>query len=222
MRCPSCGTENPDGSRFCQMCGRFVAPSSEHQQVTEQRIVQSPLPRPSYREATNKKSGLVLAIILITAGAGTIGLSSLVISDLHGRSSEIRDLFLSEVFQAYVVAAVGVGMMIYHMLPSPVEGVPLLRRTDPPIVSNAGYGIPPSNAMQERRLGTRIRALLYIFSVLSPLVGSIAGSILYTRGEPDYERVGKMCIMLAVVLMVVGAVVGALLYFAFGVPGETG
>jgi uncharacterized OB-fold protein len=222
MRCPSCGTENPDGARFCQMCGRLVAPGSEYQQVTKQRIVESPLARPSYRDRTKKKSGLVLATILIAAGAGAIGLSSLVTSDLHGRSPEIRDLFLSAVFQAYVVAAAGVGMMIYHMLPRPVEGVPLLHRMDSPIVSRAGYGFPQSRVVAERRLGTGIRTLLYFFSILSPLVGSIAGAILYTREEPDYEHVGKMCIVLTVVILVVGAIVGAMLYFAFGVPSGTG
>jgi len=222
MKCPNCGTENPDRARFCQMCGRVMAPSSEHQQMTEQRIVESPLPRPYIGDGANKKSGLVMAIFLVAAGAGAIGLSSLVITDLHGRSSELRDLFLSVVVQAYVVAAAGLGMMIYHMSPRPVEGVPLLRRPDSPTVSQAGYGIPPSGAAQGRRLGTRIRALLYFFSALSPFVGSIAGLILYTREKPEYQHVGKMCIVLTVVFLIVGALLVALLYFAFGVPSGTG
>ena len=181
-------------------------------------FVESPPSRPSYRDGTKKKSGLVLAIILIAAGAGAIELSSLVISDMHDRSPEIRDLFVSVAFQAFVVAAVGVGMMIYHTLPRSVEGVPLLRQTESSVVFHAGYGIPPPGTASVRRLGTGIRALLYFLSILSPFVGSIAGAILYTREEPDYEHVGKICIVLSVVLLVVSVVVGALLYFAFGVP----
>ena len=222
VKCPNCGTENPARARFCQMCGRLVAPVFENQQVIEQGIVESPLPRPYYWGGTKKKSGPALAIILIAAGVGSIGLSSLVIGDLRGRSSEIRDLFLTVVVQAYVVAAIGVGMMIYHMSPGSVEGVPLLRGTDLPIASHEGYGFPPSGAAQEKRIGAGIRALLYFFSVLSPLVGSIAGSILYTREEPDYEHVGKICIMLTAVFLVMAAVGGALLYFTIGVPRGTG
>ena len=217
-KCPGCGTENPSGAKFCQMCGGLVAPNPERQQVRQPILVESPLSRPSYRDGTKKRSGLVLAIALIAAGASAIELSSLVIRDLHDRSPEIRDLFVSALLQAYVVAAVGVGMTIYHMLPRSVEGVPLLRRTKSSVVPHAGYGILPPGTVPVRRLGTGIRALLYFLSILSPFVGSIAGAILYTREQPDYEHVGKICIVLSAVLLVVVVVVEALLYFAFGVP----
>ena len=204
------------------MCGRLVDPGFENRQVTRPRIVESPRPRLSHRNGKRKKSGVILATILIVAGASAIELSSLVINDLNDHLSDVENLFEAAILQAYVVAAVGVGVMIYHLLPRPEEAMPLLRRANLTDASRADHEILPSGVPPERRLGTGIRALLYFLSVLSPFVGSIAGAVLYTRVEPDYEHVGKICIVLAAVLVVVGAVVGVLLYFAFGTPSGSG
>jgi hypothetical protein len=216
--CPHCGAKNPTGSRFCSKCGRTVIPASEQQEVIRQQIQESLLTRYPHREGTGRGPGLAFPILLIATGACAITASSLILNDLDGRSPIVRELCLSLAFQAYVVAALGIGMMIRSMMPRPERATPLLRRADSPVASAVSYLTSLNGAVKGKRLGTGVRTMLYFFSVLSPLVGSVAGSILYASDEPDYQRVGRTCIILTVVLLIVTTVVGALLYIAFGVP----
>jgi MFS family permease len=195
-----------------------VAPSSTQQHVAGQETTEFAAARHFHPAGTRRRSGLVFPILLIVAGAGAVILSSLLLDGLHGRSPQLRTWLLTIAFQAYVVAAVGVGVMIREIIPRADEAEPLLRKTDTPMTSLVGYRAFPKGPVPGRRLGTGVRALLYLLSAFSPLVGSVAGSILYARDEPDYRYVGKICIMLTAVLLILTAAVVALLYLAFGVP----
>ncbi len=221
MKCPACSADNPDAARFCQVCGRRVVPDFVNQQIPQPRIAES-LPRQPPFQKDAKKAGLVLAILEILAGATAIELSSLVIHDLHGRSSEDVDHFESLLVTGFIVAAVGVGMLVYYMLPKPEECIPLLRQSGSSTSLLSAYGVPPSGQRPGRRLGTAVRAILYLVSVLSPVVAAIAGAILYTRNDTDYRHVGRICLLLAAVLLIAVMVVVTLLYFSFGVPNSNG
>jgi hypothetical protein len=64
-----------------------------------------------------------------------------------------------------------------------------------------------------------MKILFYILSFLIPLLGIIIGVIYYSKPDPESKNVGKMCIILALVavLLVVMCVVvlGAASWWAF-------
>ncbi|OGS41486.1 MAG: hypothetical protein A3K67_04080 [Euryarchaeota archaeon RBG_16_62_10] len=51
-----------------------------------------------------------------------------------------------------------------------------------------------------------MKILLYIVSFIIPLVGLIVGIIYYTKPEPEYKEVGKICLIIALLAWVVGAI----------------
>lgn len=53
----------------------------------------------------------------------------------------------------------------------------------------------PPVARSEISSGMKI--LLYLVSFFIPLAGLIIGAIYYSKPEPEYKHVGKMCIILA-------------------------
>jgi hypothetical protein len=70
-------------------------------------------------------------------------------------------------------------------------------------------------------LSTGIRILLYIMSLLIPIAGFIVGAIYYTKPEPEYKHVGKMCIIFGIVSIIVTFGLAALLYaMVLGFGGE--
>lgn len=55
-------------------------------------------------------------------------------------------------------------------------------------------------------ISTGMKIFLYLLSFLIPLAGFIIGAIYYTKPEPEFKEVGKMCIiigLLAILLVVV-------------------
>ena len=63
MRCKNCGTENPDGSRFCATCGKPLEQEEPAKNVAEQKeeaVQNAEEPerrgRPEYRRDANKYS----------------------------------------------------------------------------------------------------------------------------------------------------------------------
>ena len=61
MRCKNCGTENPDGSRFCATCGKPLEQEEPAKNVTERRGCPEcrraeRRGRPEYRRDANKYS----------------------------------------------------------------------------------------------------------------------------------------------------------------------
>ena len=63
MKCPNCGNELSDGTRFCTHCGRPV----NRQQSPNQNPNWNPNQRPdqNLREAPEKKNRMVLVIVLV-------------------------------------------------------------------------------------------------------------------------------------------------------------
>jgi hypothetical protein len=57
-----------------------------------------------------------------------------------------------------------------------------------------------------------MKTLLYLISFFIPIVGFIIGAIYYTKPEDEYKHVGKMCIVLGIVSMVLTVGLSALLY----------
>lgn len=63
MRCKNCGTENPDGSKFCATCGKPLEQEEPAKNVAEQKEEADPecrraerRGRPEYRRDANKYS----------------------------------------------------------------------------------------------------------------------------------------------------------------------
>ena len=67
-----------------------------------------------------------------------------------------------------------------------------------------------------------IRALLYILSLFVPLAGFIIGAIFLTNPGPEHKRVGKICLILAVVGILLMVALAALLYVMVLGFGSTG
>ncbi|MGQ9586944.1 MAG: hypothetical protein ACUVT7_00985 [Thermoplasmata archaeon] len=75
----------------------------------------------------------------------------------------------------------------------------------------------PPQPREEISSGTRI--LLYLIAFFIPLAGFIIGVIYYMRPEPAYKHVGKMCILIAllpILIMLMCVFVAGVAFFAFG------
>ena len=66
-------------------------------------------------------------------------------------------------------------------------------------------------APQQAQVSEGMKILLYIISFLIPLVGFIVGAVYYTKPEREYRELGKMCIILGVV----GVLLGMLCWIPF-------
>jgi len=62
--------------------------------------------------------------------------------------------------------------------------------------------------MAQPQISEGMKILFYILSFLIFIVGIIIGVIYYTKPDPESKHVGKMCIILAVVGVLVGVVCG--------------
>jgi hypothetical protein len=67
-------------------------------------------------------------------------------------------------------------------------------------------------ARQQPVLSGGMRVLFYILSLMIPLVGFIIGAICYTRPDPESKHVGKICIILAIVGILITVGLAAVLY----------
>jgi uncharacterized protein with PQ loop repeat len=65
---------------------------------------------------------------------------------------------------------------------------------------------------QTAQISDGMKILLYIISFLFSIVGIIIGIYYMTKPEPEYKEVGKICLILALV----GIVIGVLCGVAFG------
>lgn len=224
MKCPSCGGENPEAARFCQMCGKLVAPGYQYEQVQAQNAATPSVPAPSPQEGSVKQSNLALATVLIIVGVSVVALSRVVTGGSGSHYYGERDFFLSIEVNCYIVVAAGVGMMIYDLsrgraLTRPESEVPqhateesFFHRMNPSAFSGAVYGTQARATVPEAHVSTGIRALLYLLSICIPAAGSVAGTIIYTNAKPEYKRVGKMCMMLSAVGLVVIFALGVWLF----------
>jgi hypothetical protein len=51
-----------------------------------------------------------------------------------------------------------------------------------------------------------MKILFYILSFLIPIIGIIIGIIYYTKPDPESKNLGKMCLLLALVGILIGVV----------------
>jgi len=71
----------------------------------------------------------------------------------------------------------------------------------------------PMVAPQEE-VGTGMKIFLYLISFLVPIVGFIIGAIYYTKPEADYKHVGKMCIILGLLSILLAVLCYAVIFAA--------
>ena len=74
------------------------------------------------------------------------------------------------------------------------------------------YRIAVVPAQQQPIVSGGMRILFYILSLIIPLVGFIIGAIYYTRPDPESKHIGKICIILAIVGILIIVGVAAVLY----------
>jgi len=70
------------------------------------------------------------------------------------------------------------------------------------------YQQPPPVYMGPQYSGC-LKALLYLFSFFVPIVGIIAGIIFMSKGDPVSSALGKTCLGISIVAIVLGCCVGA-------------
>lgn len=56
--------------------------------------------------------------------------------------------------------------------------------------------------MRGETMSSGVKILFYLLSFFIPIVGFIIGAIYYSKPEPELKEVGKMCLILAVLSIV--------------------
>jgi len=69
------------------------------------------------------------------------------------------------------------------------------------------YRVPTYNYPQQETLSSGMRALMYIISFLVPIAGIVLGIIYYVKPDPEMKRVGKNCIIIAILVWVIIALI---------------
>ncbi|HEX9909032.1 MAG TPA: hypothetical protein VGB78_11320 [Thermoplasmata archaeon] len=70
-------------------------------------------------------------------------------------------------------------------------------------------------AQPVEHVSTLVKIIVYLVSFFIPIIGIILGVVFYVNANPEYKQVGKMCLILAMV-----AVLIAIVCFAAGVVGS--
>ncbi len=79
------------------------------------------------------------------------------------------------------------------------------------------------SAPAKESLSTGMRVLLYLVSVFVWIAGIIIGIVFMTKDDPEYKRVGKICLILGVVSILINVGLAAVLYvMVLGFGGEAG
>lgn len=71
---------------------------------------------------------------------------------------------------------------------------------------------PKPTYTNEEPLTDLIKILLYVLSAVVPLAGIIVGIIFLQKTDPEYKRVGKICLIIGLVL---GVILPLVVMFAF-------
>lgn len=69
-----------------------------------------------------------------------------------------------------------------------------------------------ASSQSEETISSGLRALFYVVSILFPIAGIVIGAIYYSKPERQLKRVGKMCLALALVGVLLTIGLSALLY----------
>jgi len=73
---------------------------------------------------------------------------------------------------------------------------------------------PRPTYTNEEPLTDLIKILLYVLSAVIPLAGIIVGIIFLQKSDPEYKRVGKICLIIGLILGVILPLVVAFAFFA--------
>jgi hypothetical protein len=73
------------------------------------------------------------------------------------------------------------------------------------------YRVQMAAQPQGGGVSTGMKIVLYILSFFIFILGIIIGVIFYSKGDPESKHVGKMCIILAILGVVVGIVCWAVI-----------
>jgi FlaG/FlaF family flagellin (archaellin) len=72
--------------------------------------------------------------------------------------------------------------------------------------------VPVTTQVPREEISGGMKILLYVVSFLIPLAGFIIGIIFYTRPDQQSKHVGKVCIIIGIIAMVLNVGLAALLY----------
>jgi uncharacterized membrane protein YidH (DUF202 family) len=160
-----------------------------------------------------KEPDLRLAITLVVAGAIAL-IISIAEFDMTQNDNLGKETLASICANAFFVAAVGVTVAIRICLRSrretknPASGGLFFPELEPSILGpNQVTG--REDVDTQRKMNPVAKALLYILSAFEPALGSLVGGLLSTSVTPNYRHVGRVCMIISVVfLIVITALVG--------------
>ncbi len=230
MKCVICGFVNTQDARFCQVCGAVVASSNQYQpyefqpkQGSKPTVQESPLP--AYNEGAMREACLIDSVTLIIVSICGMVFSVLAIGELADRYSEARSLLLSLSANAFVALVVGAGMVAYLLSKEPASSRPK-GEVEAPATNGffvGGIELSPFRSAVRRspkrstvpyvKPNAWVRALLYLLAVLLPAVGLTVGAGLLVNAEKGYKRVGKTCIEIGTVVLLLATLIVAAIYF---------
>lgn len=70
------------------------------------------------------------------------------------------------------------------------------------------FRIPMAAAQPVERVSTLVKIIVYLVSIFIPIIGIIIGIIFYVNPNPEYKHVGKMCIILALLVVLIAVICG--------------
>lgn len=223
MKCPTCGAENPEAARFCQVCGRSVTSGHQYQQ-SELQTTTTTVTQLHDRDERMRGADLPLAATLIIVGVAVVVLSVAAIGYSNNLDHLERDVFVSAGGNGFLMAFVGAGMMI-HLLsrrraspgPKRIAGEPtpektFFREMEPPSLLGAVNGFQTQTAEREIQVSGGVRAILYLLSICVPALGSVAGAALCVNAKPNYGRIGRKCMIISVLSLLVLTAIVAFVY----------
>lgn len=76
------------------------------------------------------------------------------------------------------------------------------------------YRIRLPSVREEEPVSSGMKIVLYLVSFFVPLAGFIIGAIYYVKPGQEYKKVGKVCIILAIVSVVISFAAAVILYLA--------
>ena len=82
-----------------------------------------------------------------------------------------------------------------------------------PTYSSAPYNPNYSGAPYEQQMDDGLAFLLYVISFILPLAGFIIGAIYISKEEEHYRRVGRTCLSLGLLSIVIGFLI-SMIFFA--------
>lgn len=173
-----------------------------------------------------ERSDLPLAAILIIFGVAVLALCLAAIAPSSNPDYLEREAFASLGINAFLMAFVGGGMMAFLLslrrassknesgAAGTAPGRSFFREARTTTILGPSYVPQMSTAMREGQVNVGVKILLYLLAICIPAAGSIAGAALYVNAQRDYRLVGRRCIIVSLLSLIV---LTALLAFVYAV-----